>query len=204
MKIASTFEHTITRVFDYEEYEQYIEARFEEGQTTGEGYPDSYLDYTKMNLYRMKRLDKTAQLNAELTQIASSLQSEIRILVITEGWCGDSAQNLPVFGKLEQASKGNITLEFIMRDDNLEVMDEFLTNGGRSIPKAIFMDKTSGVVLGEWGPRPKPVMDIVMQNKETGAMSKEEQAFAIQKWYNQDKTETLQSEIISIFKEMGA
>lgn len=203
MKIADTFQHTLTRVFDYSEYKLYVKARYEEGKTTGEGYFDQYLEYTKLNIARNDRIDKNIEILPELEEILGKLESDIRILAITEGWCGDSPQNLPLFAKMEELSKGKIQLDIILRDENLKVMDEFLTNGGRSIPKVIFMDKISNIILAEWGPRPKPVQEMVKENKESGKKSKEEIAVDIQKWYNKDNMRTIQGEVIGIFRELG-
>ena len=71
-------------------------------------------------------------------------------LVISEGWCGDAAQNMPVVEKIVDEMP-NVEIRYVLRDENLELMDQYLTNGGRSIPKALFVDTETFEVLGRLG-----------------------------------------------------
>ena len=108
------------------------------------------------------------------------------------------AQNLPVVQKMVEYQP-NIDLKLIFRDEHLDVMDAFLTNGGRSIPKLIMLDEGSLAELGQWGPRPAPVQEMVIEFKETGG---EYSKFSerVQKWYNADRTETVQREFIKLLE----
>ena len=100
----------------------------------------------------------------------------------------------------------NITLRFILRDENLEVMDAFLTNGGRSIPKLIVTVGEDNEVVKSWGPRPNEVQEIVtLSKKELAAIEDEEsrkihtqaEKYNVQKWYAADKTKHIQEEILA-------
>ena len=88
-----------------------------------------------------------------------------------------------------------------MRDDNLPIMDEYLTNGGRSIPKLIALKSANLEELGTWGPRPAPVQNLMMAFKENpNGQKKEDLNIEIQKWYAKDRTQTLQQEMLSLIE----
>ena len=150
----------------------------------------------------MKRLDKTTRLTENaLTQIQNE-NRKITWLVITEAWCGDAAQIIPVLNKLAEENN-NINLKMMLRDDNLEVMDQFLTNGTRSIPILIVLDAETLEVLNSWGPRPVEVQKMVMEAKSNAANNPEESKEIwdevkknSQLWYTKDKSKTIQEEIL--------
>lgn len=85
------------------------------------------------------------------------------ILVITEDWCGDAMMNNAILRKIAEA--GEVEVRCVYRDENLELMDRYLTNGGRSIPKYIFLSQ-DGEVLADWGPRSAEVQEFVDGLKE--------------------------------------
>lgn len=91
------------------------------------------------------------------------LQKEhLKILAITEDWCGDAMMVNPILRKIAEAS--DIEVRCVSRDDNPELMDRYLTNGGKSIPKYIFLDD-KGEVKGSWGPRSPKVQQMVEDKK---------------------------------------
>ena len=183
----------------YDSYMNLLNELMSQGKTTGNDQSEAMVGYGKMNVQRMKRLNKTIQLKPELEQALNELTRKITFLVITEGWCGDAAQNVPVFNKLlEHTDK--IELKLILRDENLEVMDAFLTNGGRCIPKLIALDTATLEVIGTWGPRPEAAQFIVTEFRkiENGEYSKFVKE--VQLWYARDKTLSMQNEIIDLFK----
>src|SRR5258708_13119473 len=118
-------------------------------------------------------------------------------LVLTEGWGGDAAQSLAVMEALGQLNP-LIRLRTLLRDENLELMDQYLTNGvSRSIPKLIAMDTDTLTVLFTWGPRPATLQELFYRMKAEGMtydLIKEE----LQRWYNTDKTVTIQQEIAGL------
>ena len=121
-----------------------------EGKTTGPKQTEDLAHYTKLNLSRMKRLAKTASLSDALIEKINQVKRKTYFLVISEAWCGDAAQNVPLIAKATEFSS-NIELKIILRDENLDIMDAFLTNGGRSIPKVIAIDAESLEVIGKMG-----------------------------------------------------
>lgn len=191
----------INSAMNYQEYIDLLMGLFEEGKTTGENQSEELLDYAKMNLQRMKRLQKTVLIETELSAALNAEHTpEMIWLVITEGWCGDAAQNLPLLNKLAELSK-KLQLQLILRDENPAVMDQFLTNGGRSIPKLIALNAENLCVLGTWGPRPKAAQLLIEEFKEKNpAAPYSELATVLQLWYARDKTQSQQSELIECLK----
>ncbi len=89
-------------------------------------------------------------------------QKKPNILAITEDWCGDAMMVNPIIRKLTEAA--GVMVHCVYRDDNPELIDRYLTNGGRSIPKYIFLSQ-NGEVLGTWGPRSPKVQEMVEEKK---------------------------------------
>lgn len=92
-----------------------------------------------------------------------SNRDDLRCLIIAADWCGDVVRNIPVV--LEALKETEIPTEIFIMEEHLDLMDEFLTMGGRSIPVVLFAD-TGGHVLAKWGPRPKHVQDVMIAFKE--------------------------------------
>lgn len=199
--MAAISKNIIEQAFTFESYFKLIEDLVAEGKTTGAKQSEDMTAYTKLNLQRMSRLNKTAKINEALKTNLEKIQRPIIWLILTEGWCGDAAQNVPVLAKMAAQNK-NIQLKLILRDENLEIMDQFLTNGGRSIPKLIALDAATLEVLYTWGPRPEPVQKMMLDYKKDKA-NNDFKAFVakIQAWYNQDKTQTLQKEISELITQ---
>lgn len=189
----------------YTEYRDLINTLFAEDKTTGPIQSPAMLNYTKMNIARMRRLDKTTRLSPETLEKLEKIDRPQLWLVITEAWCGDAAQIVPVMNKMAEVQK-NITLRFILRDENWEIIDAFLTNGGRSIPKLIVTKGEDNEVVKSWGPRPTEVQEIVtLSKKELAAIEDAEsrkihtqaEKYNVQKWYAGDKTRQIQEEILA-------
>jgi len=195
---------TNRKTFSYSEYRALTEQLVAEGRTTGPNQSEAMAHYTKMNHSRMKRLDKTIELNPELVQAAQNLGDRYSVTVITEAWCGDAAQNVPILAALTKHNPG-IKLDLVLRDENLDLMDQHLTNGGRSIPKMLVYNKGTGEVVNTWGPRPAPVQQMVMDYKaqpESERLPYSEFVKEAQVWYNKDKTQTAQQELLAVLNTL--
>lgn len=169
-----------------------------EGRTTGPNQSADYVHYTELNLKRMQRLVKTTEIQPELAALVQGLPGPQTWVVLTEPWCGDAAQNVPVIA-LAAALNPEIDLRLVLRDDNLDLMDQHLTNGGRSIPKLIILDPRTDAVLGTWGPRPQGAQDMVMAYKHLEVKPPySEFVVEVQKWYTQDKTLSCQHELATL------
>lgn len=179
----------------YAEYRDLIARLLAINKTTGEDHSEKMIEYTKLNEQRMNKWDKITRITPELDEKIKTLHTKQRWLVLTEAWCGDAAQNLPVIHKIAELSP-NVELRLLLRDENLDVMDAYLTNGGRSIPKLIILDEALAP-KNTWGPRPAAVQEILKEMK-AGDITYEEFAVKAHTWYAKDKTLSLQKELLEI------
>jgi hypothetical protein len=192
---------TIAQSMDYEQYRTFIAERLENNQSTGTNHSEMMVGYTDLNEKRMKRLDKTVKLTPEISATLQNIKTPLIWLVLTEGWCGDAAQTVPIMAKMA-AETPNIDLQLIFRDENLAIMDEFLTNGGRSIPKLIVLNKETLEVLGSWGPRPVGAQELFSNAKNSPDFNYPDVQKALQLWYAKDKTLGTQKELIELIKAL--
>ena len=190
-------ENSLEKAISYQEYRTLVKELLDQGKSTGPNQSEDLLNYSLLNDKRMKRLDKTTKLSEETLAKIKDVKEPQTWLVITEGWCGDAAQNVPVIHKMAEENP-NINLKIVLRDENLELMDEFLTNGGRAIPKMIVLDNDKNV-KNSWGPRPtvatKMVQDYKAANGALDATFKKD----LQVWYNKDKGNSLQEDVVDLF-----
>jgi len=186
----------IDRSISFDEYIALIDSLLAEGKTTGPKQSESMFNYGRLNRARMGRLEKTVELDHRTRAHMAGLDVDWVWLIITEGWCGDAAQNIPVIEKIAEANRG-IETRYILRDEHPELMDRFLTNGSRSIPKLIAIDRRSGEIIGTWGPRPQAARDLFNEQKSRG-LEKNAILENIQRWYLADKGRSLQNEIAEL------
>ncbi len=183
----------------YDEYRRTIDAFLMVGKSTAKNESESLVEYSKLNVVRMKRLDHTVEVIPELKEYVQRISAPQTWLVITEGWCGDAAQIIPVLNKVAELNK-NIQLKFLLRDENLELMDKYLTNGiSRSIPKIIVLDENNEELFN-FGPRPKELQELFYQMK-ANAIDNNSIKEEMHRWYAKDKTITTQHEIFKLLKE---
>lgn len=188
----------IENAFTYEEYRSLINRLLEDSKTTGENHSERMLHYTKMNVHRMNRLDKKTELADDVKHRLASVNRNITWLVLTEAWCGDAAQAIPAIQKMADYSD-KIHTRYILRDEHIDIMDQFLTNGNsRSIPKLIALDSITLDILGTWGPRPAIARDLYTELRSRADVSGREAAERLHKWYADDKTRNIQKEILAL------
>jgi hypothetical protein len=183
--------------YSYAKYRARITDLLAEGKSSGEQQSEALAHYTLLNETRMNRLDKTMVIAEENIQKILLLKRKYIWLVVSEGWCGDAAQLLPVFNKLAIMSD-NIELKIVFRDENKKLMDQFLTNGNRAIPKLIVLDKETLNVLGSWGPRPKGAADLITSYKHQYGVIDETAKTELQLWYLHDKGVSTQNELVTL------
>jgi len=190
-------QHHLESGLSYSMYRKLIDDLLAEGKTTGVKPSDSAVAITKLNVQRMRRLDKTVKLQPNLLAELEKVNQPWVWLVITEGWCGDSAQIIPVFAKIAEAN-ANINLRMILRSDYPQVMDAYLTDGSRSIPKLICLTPELEE-LGTWGSRPQPGKEILQKYKQQyGDQFRDHYdkfTEELHLWYGRDRTQTLQAEL---------
>lgn len=187
--IKSSFESGMT----YVGYRKMTQDLLAENKTTGVNQSESMVHYTKLNEQRMHRLDKKVEVkDSTLSKINETKAT--KWLVITEPWCGDASQLVPIFNAMA-STNDSIELRCVLRDENPELMDQFEYNGSRAIPVLILLDDDYNVVA-RWGARPAPAQEFVEEYKAQDPKPPyEELSIKLQKWYNQDKTITSQKEI---------
>lgn len=187
----------IQESLSYESYSDLVHTLLEQGKTTGNDQSQAMIDYTRLNAQRMKRLNKTTELLPNSVEIIKNLGRKIIWLTITEAWCGDASQIVPVVEKIAAASEGNILHRLILRDQYPQIMDMFLTNGTKSIPKIIILDAQTLEVMGVWGPRPEAIQEKVVAFKKNPTGTFADIKELVQRWYNEDKTVSVQTELLT-------
>ena len=192
----------VEKSISFKEYLKLIDDLIAEGKTTGENQSEAMFNYGKLNRQRMKRLEKTAEINDALKEKAGRVKANWIWLIITEGWCGDAAQNISIIEKIALES-ANIETRYVLRDENLELMDAYLTNNARSIPKLICLDAETFKEIGIWGPRPQAAMDYFYEMREQG-IEKPQMMENLQRWYLQDDEQSIQKEFENLLDEWTA
>lgn len=191
----------LDRSMSFEEYSGLVEQLAKEGGTTGTERSESLVNYTRLNRQRMSRVAKTQTLDDSTLAGVRNVNRTMYWLIIVESWCGDVAQNIPVIEKIANAASG-IETRYVLRDENPALMDQYLENGARSIPKLIALDRETLEVLGTWGSRPKELKAYYKQLKDEG-LEKAEISERLQRWYNEDKGRSLQREFLGLIREWG-
>lgn len=112
-------------------------ARFEQGLT----YLD-FLSKATLNLDKFEQHYQNSVLTAEdvvFFRRAGQLHNGPRkVLAIGEAWCGDVYRELPTAVRI--AETAGMDLRIFLRDENPDIMDEFVSNNGKSraIPVFVF------------------------------------------------------------------
>ena len=192
----------LNKAMNYDAYVALIDKLLLEGKSTSGDQEQSMLDYTRLNQQRAKKWDKIVNVNGPLSAALEKVPYEMIWLVLTEGWCGDAAQNLPVINKIANISD-KIELKLLLRDQHLDLMDAYLTNGGRAIPKLIILRKSDLKELAVWGPRPDPLRKMMHDYKSNGADPTIDIYQQMHLWYSRDKGETLQTEFLSLLNSVS-
>ncbi|CAL2087945.1 Thioredoxin-like protein [Tenacibaculum sp. 190524A05c] len=194
--MKKVIENSLEKGISYDQYRDLVSDLLKDQKSTGSKQSEALYNYSLLNDRRMKRLDKTSKLTESTVENVKKIKQPQTWLVLTEGWCGDAAQNLPVLSKMANENE-NVDLKLVLRDENLELMDEFLTNGGRSIPKLIALDEEKNVLF-TWGPRPSVATKMIADYKEANGVVDAKVKEDLQRWYNKDKGVNVQEDIISL------
>lgn len=189
-----------SNIYSYKEFMQYSEENVNKNKQELNDKDQLYFEYQKINLHRVNRVQKTFKPIQELVDIIQSFDETQTWLIITEDWCGDSAQNIPYFAKYAEFNP-KINIQIILRDSNLEAIDNYFTEGNpKSIPKIVGFDK-DGNELFIWGPRPKFAQDLVQKLKAEGYTKKEFNE-KLHLWYGRNRGKELEKELIVLFSSL--
>ena len=192
---------SLKKAMSYQEYKDLVKQLVEDNSTTGNERTEALTNYTKLNDRRMKRWDKTVKLSEETQERLKSFDGKTTWLVITESWCGDAAHVIPVLNKIAHFN-GNIDLKLVLRDENPELMDAFLTNGNRAIPKLIMIDDETNEVVDTFGPRPSEATSYVNRFKAMYGKLTPEFKEDLQHWYNKDKGQNIVEDVTEMLCEL--
>ena len=196
--MKNTIKKSLKKTISYQEYKGLVKDLLTENKSTGPNQSEDLTNYSLLNDKRMKRLDKTIKISEETIEEVKKVNEPQTWLLITEGWCGDAAQNLPVINKMADLND-HIDLKLVLRDENLELMDLFLTNGGSAIPKLIILDKEINVI-NTWGPRPTVASNMVAAYKaENGSLDADFKQ-ELQVWYNKNKGKSTEKDFVNLIK----
>lgn len=197
MNISSLPLNRLEYNFDFDQFMDKVRWLVENHQTTGNDPTEKRIEFTALNLKRMERIQKTMQLNPEAKMLMEQSFPQ-HWVVITEAWCGDSAQNLPVIASMVNASQGKIKLTIILRDQYPEWMEHFHTEGTQSIPKLVVFDQ-HGDLLFTWGSRPAMAQEIVKEwQRHRETETKDEMELKLHTWYAKNRGVDIQQELISL------
>lgn len=192
---------SLERSMSYQSYRDLVKQLVEDNSTTGIEKTKALANYTKLNNKRMARWDKTIKVSKTAQKRIAELQDKVTWLVITESWCGNAAHIIPVLNKIAELTP-NITLRLVLRDVNPELMDAFLTNGNRAIPKVIMIHDKTGDVFNTYGPYPTEATNYVQRFKlRHGALTLDFKA-DLQHWYNSDKGQNIVEDITQLLNQL--
>lgn len=188
---------SLKKSISYAEYRALVSQLVEENSTTGNEKTEALINYTMLNDRRMRRWDKTVKLSEAAKTKIESFDTKVTWLVITESWCGDAAHIMPVIHKVAELNN-NIAYRIVMRDENDDLMNQFLTNGGRAIPMLIMIDDNTNEVLDTFGPRPSIATEMVNTVKAEHGQLTLEFKEDLQRWYNKDKGQSTIEDLVGL------
>jgi hypothetical protein len=190
------------RVHEGMTYKQYLEMTKVESANTNIDIltieQKERSEIIKLNIHRMTRIDKSYEPGIDIRDEIEKIADHQLWMVITENWCGDSAQNLPYIAGIASMNQ-NIELKLILRDSNPDIMDHYLTNGTRSIPKLVAFDNEENELF-QWGARPKAAQDLVSDLKTQG-FDKKYFLEKLHSWYARNRGADIEKEILLLLKK---
>lgn len=199
--MRTIIKNSLKNSFSYQEYRSFVSNLAKTDKTTGHEQREDLVHYTQLNEARLHRLDKTIHVVDDVKSFLENLEKNYTWLVLAESWCGDAAQILPIFNKMAEVSD-KIDLRIVLRDDNDDLMNLFLTNGTKSIPKLIIIDTKTNDVVADFGPRPSGAKQLILDYKATHGVVDETAKIELQKWYLQDKGISTQKEIVALMENV--
>jgi hypothetical protein len=151
---------------------------------------------------QMDRVAPTVVLLPELRAALDQLTQPYIWAIITEGWCGDASHTVPIIEAVAEASGGHLATRYFLRDSHPDLIDRYLTNGGRAIPIAVVLHADSLTEVGVWGPRPAP-LQAIHQDLKARAVPFKEVIATVNAWYDQDASRTTQQELLALMQQLS-
>ncbi|PCH73022.1 MAG: thioredoxin family protein [Flavobacteriaceae bacterium] len=197
--MKNIIEKSIDNSKSYNEYRDLVSELVNQNKSTGPTQSEALSQFSALNNKRMQRLDKTLKTPEFISKKINALKNKRTFLLLAEGWCGDAAQLTPIINHVAERSD-NLNLKIVLRDENEALMNEFLTNGGKSIPKLIILDENNNVI-NTWGPRPSAAAKLVSDYKKEHGVIDAEIKKNLQLWYNKDKGVSTMTELMELVSE---
>ena len=195
--LKEIIDNSLQKATSYQDYRELVKQLVETESTTGNEKTEALANYTMLNDRRMKRWDKTVKVSEDIQEKIKNEDINQTWLVLTESWCGDAAHLMPVINKVADLNDG-IDFKVVLRDENDALMNQFLTNGGKSIPKLIMIDNETGEVKNTFGPRPSEATKLVNDYKSKHGALTPEFKEELQGWYNKNKGQNAISDLVSL------
>jgi hypothetical protein len=160
------------------------------------------LPHYQQAVTRMDQVAPTVELLPELQAALGQLSGHYLWAIITEGWCGDASHTVPLIEAVAQASGGHLDTRYFLRDSHPDLIDRYLTNGGRAIPIAVVLHADTLTEAGVWGPRPAP-LQVIHQDMKAREVPFKEVITTVNAWYDQDATRTTQQELLALVQGLA-
>ena len=195
--IKETISKSLENSMTYSAYRTLVNELTANNSTTGHEKTEDLANYTLLNDRRMNRWDKTIKVTDASKIKLENFNKKVTWLVITESWCGDAAHIMPVINKVAELHN-TIDYRVVLRDENDALMNQFLTNGGKSIPKLIMIDNETNEVINTFGPRPATATKLVNDYKAEYGKITPELKEDLQRWYNKDKGQSTIEDLLEL------
>lgn len=184
----------INNLLSIEEYHAYFEQIVEKKIVEKPYNEDYYFSYTEANFKRSKKIKKQVELNKKLYNLLDARTSSWTWVLITEPWCGDASFIQPIIEAVCLA--GEVQLRIAVRDKEEAIMNAYLTNGGKAIPKLVVLDENLKELF-TWGPRPIELQTLIQDLLKQGGSNDDKLKLAHQ-WYRKQGNEAVQQELLDL------
>lgn len=159
-----------------------------------------YLESLQQDAALWNGVYRIARVPEGVVERARAIPHSWRLLALSEDWCGDAVNTLPVLARLVEQLPG-WELRILGRDANPDLMDSHLTGASRSIPVVMVLDEELEEV-GWWGPRPQPLQEWYLAHGR--GMEAGERYRHIRQWYARDRGRTSLDELLRIAEGAAA
>jgi len=160
------------------------------------------LPYYQQAVDRMNEVAPTIVLLPELPAALGRLTKPYIWAIITEAWCGDASHTVPIIEAVAAASGGHLATRYFLRDSHPDLIDRYLTNGGRAIPIAVVLHANTLTEAALWGPRPAP-LQAIHQDLKAREVPFKEVITQVNDWYDQDASRTTQHELLALVQKLS-
>jgi len=195
--LTDLIQKALTDADNYDAYMSLMDSLVAAKKSTGIEQSEALANYTMLNHKRMQRLNKTLKIPEQEALAITNHPKALCFLVLTESWCGDAAQSIPMWAKLATLNP-SWELLLVSRDSHPALMEMFLTQGAKSIPKVLVLDAISKTLIADWGPRPSSLSQMVSDFKAAHGSLTAEFKTELQQWYNKDKGQTTLADAVSL------